>query len=279
MTLRVLLITVLLHFVHAGKTEKVPPVGKKPSRRSRREKKVTNTQKDKVIEEQEDKLIEEVLTADLEAEKTDIAVKWETHMKGYRSDLMVTFDLPASQEEVFCTEVNETTLIRGAWLATTIAGEKATPVDIRIVDPDEVEIFTWKYEESGVFAFESNAIGLYKFFIRNSQWGFGKTQRVTYTMGTGMDVILEEEHLEPAQERVKSIRSMLDDIRTESTYLWIRTKSSMQQGEVISSRTYWFSALKLVCLIAVSAFQVFYIKSLLNDDDRRYQLRFSEDEF
>lgn len=221
----------------------------------------------KVIAEAGKELEREALEADgdLDLAKRGVASLWEKHMKGYTPELMLTFDISMSRDEFFATEADDPVLIRGAWLSTGADGGKAAAVSINIVDPNEEKVFSAE-AESGVFYFMSHAKGRYSFFISATKWV--KSQRVTFTVGKGIDASLEEEHVQPVEDRVKSIKSSLDEIQTEGTYLWIKKKSGMKQLASISSRMYWFSAVQFFFLVVVSAFQVYYIKSLLTDNRR-----------
>jgi len=189
--------------------------------------------------------------------------EWDKHMEGFVPELLLTFPLAARSDEFFYEDLppGPPVLIRGGFFAA--ASEVSSSVEMSIQDPKGNVIFEKNDEPEGLFHFIAHEPGTYTFIVSNHKWM--EEKMVTFAVGKGNETHLQTEHLETMEDHVKSIDKTLQDIQTESTYLWIRQKSHMKAVESIHVRVLAFCALEFMILLAISGFQVYYIKGLLSD--------------
>eukprot|EP00386_Alphamonas_edax_P001499 GDKI01004498.1.p1 GENE.GDKI01004498.1~~GDKI01004498.1.p1 ORF type:complete len:277 (-),score=85.96 GDKI01004498.1:83-913(-) len=187
--------------------------------------------------------------------------EWEKHMQHFVPEMLVTFPLASRSDEYFYKDVTVVpTLIRGGYFVS--ADEDQSDVDFQITDPSGEVIFK-RSQSEGLFYFQANMTGSYSFIVSNHRWM--QTKIVTFAVGQGNDTALQPAHLQSLDENIQKVDKQLKDIQSDSTYLWIRQRSHMRAVQSTNSKTFWFALVEFLCLLAVSAFQVYYIKGLLSD--------------
>ncbi|CEM33699.1 unnamed protein product [Vitrella brassicaformis CCMP3155] len=187
--------------------------------------------------------------------------EWETQMQNFVPEMLVTFQLAGRSDEYFYEEVGEKpVLIRGGYFVS--ADEDQADVEFQITDPAG-DVIYHKSQAEGLFYFETKMAGVYSFIVSNHRWVESKL--VTFAVGMGNDTALQPTHLNPMEDHLSTIDRQLRDIQAESTYLWVRQRSHMKAVEGTKQRVLWFAAVQFIVLMGVSAFQVYYIKSLLSD--------------
>lgn len=208
---------------------------------------------------------ERALTSSVEtlANAADLVAEWDKHMEGFNPELLLTFPLSPRTDEFFYEDVppGPSILLRGGFFASSSEGTSS--IEFSIMNPAGDVIFERHEEAEGLFHFRTTASGTYTFVLGNHKWLQDKI--VTFAVGKGNDTHLQSEHLETLEDQIRTIDRTLIDIQTESTYLWIRQKSHMIAVETIHSRVLAFCIVEFVILVAISGFQVYYIKGLLSD--------------
>jgi len=190
-----------------------------------------------------------------------IVDEWEKHMQNFVPEMLVTFPLAARSDEYFYEDVSaEPQVIRGGYFVS--ADEDQSDVDFQITDPSG-DIIMKKTQSEGLFHFTTKMAGSYSFIISNHRWL--QTKIITFAVGKGNATTLHPEHLTTLEQHLQSIDRSLRDIQSESTYLWIRQRSHMKAVQATNQKVFWLSLVEFVVLIVSSAFQVYYIKSLLSD--------------
>lgn len=195
--------------------------------------------------------------------QSGLVEEWDKHMEGFVPELLLTFPLAPRSDEFFYEDLPEgpPILIRGGFFAA--ASEETSSVEVSITDPKGNVIFEKQDDAEGLFHFIAKLPGTYTFIVSNHKWM--EEKMVTFAVGKGNDTHLQAEHLETMEDHVKSIDKTLQDIQTESTYLWIRQKSHMKAVESIHTRVLAFCAVEFLILVGITGFQVYYIKGLLSD--------------
>jgi len=199
---------------------------------------------------------------DEKAQRGGLVEEWDRHMEGFVPELLLTFPLAPRTDEYFYEDITTPpVLMRGGFFASS--KEETSSVDFQVTNPHGDIIFERYGEAEGLFHFLAIKKGTYTFIVSNHKWMQHKM--VTFAVGKGNETTLQAEHLDTVESHVQVIEKNLQDIQTESTYLWIRQKSHMKTVESIHRRVFWFCVVEFLILVGISAFQVFYIKGLLSD--------------
>merc|ERR1719183_2932553 len=194
-------------------------------------------------------------------ERGGLVEEWDNHMEGFTPELLLTFPLSPRTDEYFYEDVTPPVLMRGGFFASS--KEETSSVDFQVTDPSGSVIFEKNDEAEGLFHFMARKKGTYTFIVSNHKWL--QQKMVTFAVGKGNETTLQAEHLDSIDGSMQVIERTLKDIQTESTYLWIRQKSHMKTVESIHRRVFWFCVVEFLILVAISGFQVYYIKGLLSD--------------
>lgn len=200
-------------------------------------------------------------SVDEKAQRAGLVEEWDRHMEGFLPELLLTFPLGPRTDEYFYEDVTTPpVLMRGSFFASS--KEETSSVDFQVTNPHGDVIYERYGEAEGLFHFLAIKKGTYTFIISNHKWMQHKM--VTFAVGKGNETTLQAEHLDTVESHVGVIEKNLQDIQTESTYLWIRQKSHMKTVESIHRRVFWFCVVEFLILVGLSYFQVHYIKSLLS---------------
>jgi hypothetical protein len=192
-------------------------------------------------------------------------IEWESQMKNFNPDLLVTVPMAARSDEFFYEDVTEPGgLIRGAYFV--IGSEKEedhTGVDFVVTDPDGAIVYERRDKSEGVFSHTTAKKGTYSIMIGNHKWISGK--QVTLLMGMGEHNALKPQDVTSVTEGFTRVEASLKEIQSESSYLWIRQKSHMKAVSTINSRVYWYFLFEFFILLAVSSVQIYYVRGLLSN--------------
>lgn len=199
---------------------------------------------------------------DTMASAHSVATDWDRLMEDFSPELLLTFRLPPRTDEYFHEDIAQgpPVLLRGGFLAASDEG--ISSIDFSILDPSGELVYERHDEVEGLFHFYTKESGTYTFVLGNHKWLEDKM--VTFTVGKGNNTHLQSGHLEPLEDQIKTIERTLISIQTESTFLWIRQKSHMTAVETIHSRVLAFCIVEFLVLVAISGFQVYYIKELIS---------------
>jgi len=114
--------------------------------------------------------------------------------------------------------------------------------------------------DEGVQRFTTTEAGIYAFCFDNemSRWTakvvtFDITASENTEAGSG-------ESLKPLERSIRSMKSELNKITREQKYLRSREQVHRDTQESTFVRVYWFSTLESIVLVALSVFQIFFMK-------------------
>ena len=191
--------------------------------------------------------------------------EWETVMKDFNPDLLVTVPVAARSDEFFYEDVTKSgTLMRGAYFVIGAENDEAhTGVDVVVTDPDGIIVYERREHVEGVFSHVTNKTGTYSIMVGNHKWM--STKQVTLLMGVGEHNALNSKDLSSATDGIARIEASLKEIQSESSYLWIKQKSHMKAVSAINSRVYWYYLFEFLILLVVSSVQIYYVRGLLSN--------------
>ena len=192
-------------------------------------------------------------------------IEWEELMRNFNPDLLVTVPVPARSDEFFYEDVTQIgTLIRGAFFVIGSENDQQhTGVDFVVTDPTGKIVFEKRDQVEGVLSHKAETVGTYSIMIGNHKWM--TTKQVTVLLGVGESNALKSEDLNSVTDGIAKIETMLKEIQSESSYLWIKQKSHMKAVGDINSRVYWYYLVEFVILLAVSSVQIYYVRGLLSN--------------
>ncbi len=185
-------------------------------------------------------------------------------MNNFNPDMLVTVPVAARSDEFFYEDVTSIgTLMRGAFFVIgSENSETKSGVDFVITDPDGVVVFEKKDQVEGVFSLKAQKKGTYSIMVGNHKWM--STKQVTVLMGIGESQALKKQDLNSVTQGISQVDSLLKEIQTEASYMWIKQKSHMKAVSAINSRIYWYYLIEFVILLAVASVQIYYVRGLLS---------------
>ncbi|CAG9316169.1 unnamed protein product [Blepharisma stoltei] len=208
---------------------------------------------------------EESVEINAEDERSQLMKEWDEHMVGFVPSDMVTFELPARGEEIFFETIDVIpSKIRGAWFITS---KESRDIEFSIMNPNMKVIFEKKKKSEALFYFDAEQVGIYTFKFKNTKVIQKHVVTFALNCGNSTDEVLKTEHLTPLEKQLVDIQKEIKDFQVDNQFAQLRQESHYRTMADSNRNVFIFSILESLGVIAVSAWQAYYIKKLL--DNRR----------
>mmetsp|Transcript_13528 Transcript_13528/g.25471 ORF Transcript_13528/g.25471 Transcript_13528/m.25471 type:complete len:229 (+) Transcript_13528:678-1364(+) len=207
----------------------------------------------------------EVVAVDAEEEERLYLEEWQEHMRTFSPSDVVTFELIGKGKTEFYEEISVIpSILKGAWFSTD---EQAKDLDFQLLDPSGEVVFERKLKHEGIFTYEAKRRGNYRFTFASHK--YLKPQYVTFAihLGNSTEQVLQVEHLSPIETVLQTATRTIKDLQMDSQFAQVRQDSHFQTIAEANSHLFWLSVVECLCIIGVTAWQVIYVKKLL--DHRR----------
>jgi len=200
-----------------------------------------------------------------EDEESRLMKEWETHMKDFVPADMMTFDLPARSEEEFFETIDVIpSKVRGAWF---IASGEKPDVELTIKDPFGESLIHQKNKKEDIFYFDAKSKGTFSFKFKNNK--MLRNHVITFALhcGNSTEELLLSEHLSPLEEEIMGVQKSVKDFQVDQQFAALRQESHYKTLSGANSNVLWMSLVECIGVVGVTAWQLYYVKKLL--DNRR----------
>ena len=135
-------------------------------------------------------------------------------------------------------------------------------IDCTVWGPDNRQVHTVERESEGRFSVHGYETGIYKVCFSNKMSTM-TPKTVIFQVHPGDRLEYEElaklEQLSPIEESLLRLADALADIQTEQLYLRNRERVHRNMAESTNARVLWWSFFEALILMAMTAWQVYYI--------------------
>lgn len=201
----------------------------------------------------------------IDEESAELMKEWQEYMQGFVPADMITFELNPRATEEFFEEVDVLpSFIRGAWF---VSSSESRDIDFSILDPSKNSIVQQKGKKEGIFYFDAKRRGEYSFVFKNTK--MIQKHLITFALhcGNSTEELLKEEHLSPFEQQLLEVQKSVKDFQLDQQFAQLRMESHYKTVADANRNVFWFSLLECLGVVLVTAWQIFYIKKLL--DNRR----------
>jgi hypothetical protein len=208
-------------------------------------------------------MIQPLVEVDAESETKQFSRDWEA-LSGFSPEQMMTVDLPAGADCEFFEKIEVVPgKIQGAWF---LASENAENIDFFVKDPSGRVLFKKLNNKEAVFDVEVKVLGVYSLVFLNRK--IMGTQPITFTFSTdSSEGLLKGEHLTPVEEKILKVDRAVKDFQVDNQFAQLRQETHFQTVSSANRNVFWLSLAESLGVLAVTAWQIYYIKKLL--DNRR----------
>lgn len=191
--------------------------------------------------------------------------EWESVMKDFSPEDMVSIEIPPRGEEEFYTVIDIVpTIIRGYWFLSS-GGNK--DIDFSILNPQHIVIYEKKSVKEAIFSLPITKQGIYSFILKNTKMLATHTVTLAYHSGNSTNSVLKNEHLTPIEQDLLWVEKAVKDFQVDSQFASLRQETHYKTVAGANKNVFWFSLLESLGVILVTVWQIYYIKKLL--DNRR----------
>jgi hypothetical protein len=198
-------------------------------------------------------------------EAMELMKEWDEKMQGFVPEDMVTFEIQARSTEEFYEVIDIVpSLLRGAWF---LASENTKDIDFKIEDPFKNVVFEKKGKKEVIFTIEAKRQGIYLFTFESKKIIGSQPITFTYNSGNSSNTVLKSEHLTPVETNLMEIQKSIKDFQVDNQFAQLRQETHFKTVASANRNVFWFSLVESLGVVAVTAWQIYYIKKLL--DNRR----------
>lgn len=175
------------------------------------------------------------------------------------------FTVAPSSSECFNEVAKASDRVAGEWLvlAPEGAGAAAAVLDVLVTSPSGDHVYSAGGELQGSFAFYATAEGAYSVCFKNTDGVAPRDVSAKFTVGEPPDLIklAKTEHLTPLEERIRSLHESMNAVRDLQDQMREQDERHHQMTRSTRARLVWFTLLEAFVLVAVSLWQILYLKS------------------
>ncbi|CAK77274.1 unnamed protein product (macronuclear) [Paramecium tetraurelia] len=197
-------------------------------------------------------------------DRKDLMQEWELMMQDFIPDDMIAFELKQGNMEILEEGIHHPTTIRGAYFISMTTKEK---INFLIKDPKGNIISSKAAKKEAVFSVNITEPGDYQFLFDNERGS--SDQIVTFALDIHNATYEHIKHhdLDPLMKQIQHLQNGINDIMFETKFSQQRRESGYESMQSTHSRLFYFSIFETIIIILVSVWQVYYIKSII--DNRR----------
>jgi len=145
-------------------------------------------------------------------------------------------------------------------------------VDLKVWGPDLKIVYELDRTKEGNFQFKALQAGSHKLcFINTMSLVSGKT--ISFNTYTGHSLLsldaAKAEHLTPLEQAVISTSENLNNIHDTQVYLKFRDSRHSETVMSTNSRVVWWSLLELLGLVAISVFNIVFLRQLFEKTGKK----------
>ena len=183
--------------------------------------------------------------------------QWKELMSDYESQYVYIIPVAAKKNAIFYENVSEVpSRFRGAYFVDDTGKER---VEFKITDPNK-KILYHNTTFGSIFDFNVTEKGLYEISFNNK---FTNTEiKPTFTMNSGQNLKLEKQTLNKTESKLDDLIQFLQNYKTSDQM--VRNMKRKRYAKLMETNKYFFvfSIIETLVLIAVSAWQYYYMKHL-----------------
>ena len=200
-----------------------------------------------------------------EEETARLMREWDAHMSDFVPADLVTFEVsPRGHEEFYETIEDLPSKVRGAYF---VSGKETKDVDFVIYDPAKQLVYESRKKKEDLFHFEAGKRGMYVFMFTNAK--FVEKVQLTFALhaGNSTEEVLDKAHLSPVEATLLDVTKSVKDFQMDQQFAQLRQESHYKTVASANRNVFWFSLLECMGVAAVTCWQVYYVKRIL--DHRR----------
>lgn len=178
----------------------------------------------------------------------------------------IKFDISPNTERCLKEELSRDVLVLGNY--SVEQQQPSLRLHFTIMDPSKGEIFAKDADEAH-FSFTTENGGEFLFCFNDitdqSRLAYGYSRRVALELKTGVDAkdyteLAGKENLSKLEVEMRRIEDGVAEILNDLKYLRRREERMRDTNESTNSRVAWLSIFSVVTMVAVGAWQIYYLK-------------------
>lgn len=143
-------------------------------------------------------------------------------------------------------------------LTFQVAGGGHLDIDFWLNDPSGSSLWSVEKRDTGTFSFTAHKDGKHEYCFSN-QMSSVTSKTVSFNVH-GVMYVEDDGHTAPIESEIKNLANALEAVKEEQEYIVVREKLHRNTAESTNDRVKWWSLVQAGMVLAVTAWQVFYLK-------------------
>ncbi|KAK9899944.1 supernatant protein factor, C-terminal domain-containing protein [Cystobasidium minutum MCA 4210] len=166
-----------------------------------------------------------------------------------------TIDIAPSTKECFFEDLSAEDKMTVTY---QVAAGGELDIDFWVTNPRDDFMYKLNKMDTGTYSFTAHLDGRYTYCFSNEMSSVtGKT--VSFNVH-GVMYVEDDGHTAPIEKEIRALSAALEAVKDEQEYIVTRERLHRDTAESTNDRVKWWSIIQTVLLIAVCAWQVFYLK-------------------
>ncbi|CAK62261.1 unnamed protein product (macronuclear) [Paramecium tetraurelia] len=196
-------------------------------------------------------------------ETKDIMQDWDKYMRGFLPDDMISFQIEKGGEEIFIETIKKTpTNIRGTFFIPIYTLDT---IDFKVIDPSGSMIYAKMMKKEAVFSFNATEKGDYQLIFQNKRAKESKVVQFAIDVAKSDKEEIEQNDIDPIENGVQGLLQKIRDVFYSTKLNELKSKGALADVQKINKQLMILTFIETVAICGVTAWQVYYIKKLLND--------------
>ncbi|GBE79543.1 supernatant protein factor C-terminal domain-containing protein [Sparassis latifolia] len=140
-----------------------------------------------------------------------------------------------------------------------VGGGGHLDIDFWLADPDSVALAKHLRQSTGTASITAEKDGRHEYCFSN-QMSAVADKLVSFNVH-GVIYIDDDDTVAPIEREIRALANGLTAVKDEQEYIVLRERRHRDTAESTNSRVKWWSVLQTIVLVAVVAWQVYYLKS------------------
>ncbi|KAG0149762.1 hypothetical protein CROQUDRAFT_653334 [Cronartium quercuum f. sp. fusiforme G11] len=139
-----------------------------------------------------------------------------------------------------------------------VAGGGHLDIDFWLTAPGGKTLWSVEKRDTGTFSFTAHTDGRHEYCFSN-QMSTVTSKTVSFNVH-GVMYVEDDNHTAPIETEIKNLAHALEAVKEEQEYIVVREKLHRNTAESTNDRVKWWSLVQAGMVLAVTAWQVFYLK-------------------
>ncbi|CAD8090107.1 unnamed protein product [Paramecium primaurelia] len=196
-------------------------------------------------------------------EADPLMLQWDQLMTDFDPEDLLTFELQSGATEILCETIKKPTTIRGAYFIPQFRQDQK--IDFYIKTANNTLLYSKERVQEGIFQIAVPEKGEYKFIFINKRTKEPLTITFAIDVHDSHQEFLKLTDLDPLTFRIERLSTAMKDNYFYDKMAAQQFEGGLREVQIANNKLLIFSLIEVIGIIAITGWQVFYLKRILSN--------------